>query len=71
MVIYGITLVSLVEELWAAYPGLIPLLYVNNAAFDGSERSSAHILKLLMERGTARGYFRDTSKSLFITDTSG
>ena len=46
MVLYGITLVPLAEELRAADPGLLSPFYVDNAAFDGSAQRSAHLLKL-------------------------
>ena len=36
--------------------------------FDGSERKSAQLLKILLERGAYRDYFPDPSKSLFIAD---
>ena len=51
MVLYGITLVPLVEELRAADPGLLSHFYANYVAFNGSERQSPHLLKLLMNRG--------------------
>ena len=69
MVFYGITLVSLVEELRASDPGILSPFYVDNAAFDGSEQQSAHLLKLLMEKGLDRGYLPEPAKSLFIVDT--
>ena len=71
MVLYGITLVSLAEELRAADPGLLSPFYADNAAFDGSARRSAQILKLLTRRGPDRGYFHEPAKSLFISDTWG
>ena len=48
MVLYGITLAPLTEELRAADPGILSLFYVDNAEFDGSARRSAQLLKLLM-----------------------
>ena len=62
MVLYGITLVPLAEELRAADPGLLFPFYADDAAFDGSARRSAQLLKLLMRRGTDRGYFPDPTK---------
>ena len=41
MVLYGITLVPLTEELRAADPGLLSPFYVDDAEFDGSARRSA------------------------------
>ena len=66
MFLYGITPVLLTEEIWAADLGLLTLLYADDAAFDGSERSSAHLLNLPMERGAEWGYFSEPDKLLFI-----
>ena len=44
---------------------------MENAAFDGSIRRSAHIIKLLMEKGTDWMYFPEPDKLLFIADTIG
>ena len=71
MVLYGITIVPLAEELRAADPGLLSPFYADDAAFDGSERRSAQLQKLLMKRGPDRGYFPDPDKSLFISNTPG
>ena len=71
MVLYGITLVPLAEELRAADPGLLSPFYADDAEFDGSERHSAQLLKLLMKRGPDRGYFPEPAKSFFISDTPG
>ena len=71
MVLYGINLVSLAEELRAEDPGLLYPFYTDGAAFDGLARRSAQLLKLLMKRGPDQGYFPDPAKSLFISDTLG
>ena len=71
MVLYGITLVPLAEELRAADPGLLSPFYAEDAAFDGLEGHSAQLLKMLMKRGPDRGYLPEPSKSLFISDTPG
>ena len=68
MVLYGITLTPLAEELRAADLGLLSPFYANDAAFDGLARHSAQLLKLLMKRGPDRGYFPELTKSLFISD---
>ena len=52
MVLYGITLVPLAEELRAADLGLLSPFYADDAAFDSSTRRIAQLLKLLMRRGT-------------------
>ena len=69
MVLYGITLVPLVEELQAADPGLLSPFYADDAVFDGLARRSSQLLKLLIKRGTDQGYFPEPAKSLFISDT--
>ena len=51
--------------------GILSLFCVDDAAFDGSERLSAQLLKLLMKRWTDRGYFPEPDKFLFISDTPG
>ena len=54
MVLYGITLVSLVKEVRGGDPGLLFPFYVEDVAFNGSTRGSAQILKLLMKRGQTK-----------------
>ena len=71
MIFYGITLVPLAKELRVAHPGLIPPLYADDVAFRGLAQPSAQLLKLLMERGSDRGYFPEPAKSLFILNTPG
>ena len=71
MVLYGMTLVPMEEELRAADPGIISPFYADDAAFDGLARRSAHLLKLLMKRRTDRAYFPEPAKYLFISDTPG
>ena len=71
MVLYGIALVPLVEDLRAADPGLLSPFYADDAAFDVPARRSAHLLKLLMKRGPDQVYFPELAKSLFILDTPG
>ena len=57
MVLYGITLSPLAEELRAADPGLLSPFYADDAVFDGSERCSIQLLKLLKRKGADRGYY--------------
>ena len=61
MVLYGINLFPLVEELRDANPTILSPFYADDVAFDGSERQSVN-------RGTDQGYFPDPAKSLFIPD---
>ena len=71
MVLYGINLSPLSEELQAADPGLLSTFYADDAAFDGLARRSAQPLKLLTKRGPDQGYFPEPAKSLFISDIPG
>ena len=67
MLLYGITLVPLAEELRATDPGLLSPFDAYDAAFDSLARQSAQLLKILMERGPYQGYFPETAKSFFIS----
>ena len=55
MVLYGINLAPLDMELMDADPTILPPLYTNDAAFDGSEQLSAAHLQLLMYRDPDQG----------------
>ena len=57
IVLCGITLVPLVEELRPADLGLLSPFYADNAAFNGSARQTAQLIEMLMKRGPDRGYF--------------
>ena len=67
IVLYGITVVPLVEDLRDANPTLLYPFYAYDAAFDGSVRRSAVQLQLMKERGLDRGY-SEPDKSLSIAD---
>ena len=54
MVLYGINLVPLAEELRAADPVLLSPFYEDDAAFGGLARHIAQLLNLLMRRGSYR-----------------
>ena len=71
MVLYGIALFPLAEELRAADPGLLSPFYADDVAFDVLAQNSAQLLKLLMKRGTDQGYFPEPAKYLFILDILG
>ena len=47
-------------------PGLLTPFYVGGAAFDGLERSSVYLMKMLLEWVDGWEYFPDPVKSLFI-----
>ena len=71
MVLYGITLSPLAEELRTVYTGLLSPFYAYDSLFDDLSQQSAQLLKLLMKRRLAQGYFSEPAKSLFISDTPG
>ena len=71
VVLYGIALVPLDEELRAADSGLLAPFYVDDVVFNGLARQISQLLKLLMKRGPDQGYFTEPAKSLFILDTPG
>ena len=68
MVISGIPLIPLAEEIWAADPSFISPFYAEDVAFNGSAQRSAKLLMLLMDGGSYLGYFPDSSRSLFTMD---
>ena len=45
--------------------------YADDAVFEGLERQSAQLLKMLMESGADWVYFPKPAKSLFLLDTPG
>ena len=68
MVLYGITLAPLVEELRDADPALLSPFYANDVAFYRLTWRCAAQLILLMDRGPNKGYFPELSKTIFIED---
>ena len=68
MVLYGINLSPLTEELRDADPTLLSPFYADDAEFDGSARRSVAQLRLLIDWGPERSYFTEQTKSLFISD---
>ena len=55
MVLYGITLVTLAEELHTAALDFLEPFYVENATFYGPLFRSARLMTILLELGPARG----------------
>ena len=68
MVLHGIPLVPLAEDLRDVDPTLLSHFYADDAAFDGLARQSAAQLRLLMEHGLDWGYFPEPSELLYIAD---
>ena len=50
MVLYGIALIPLAEELQAPDPEIVAPFYADDAAFDGSAQRSAQLLNMFVER---------------------
>ena len=66
MVLYGITLVPLMEKLREADPTLSPTLYAYDTVSDGLAQRNAAQMRLLMDWGWDQGYFPDPANLLFI-----
>ena len=66
MVLYGITLVPLVEELKEVYTTILYPLYPYDVAFDGLVRRSAEQLHMLLDQGPDQGYFPEPDKLILI-----
>ena len=57
MVLYGITLVPLSEELRAADHVLLSSFYADDGAFDILAGRGAQLLKIMMKKGADQGVF--------------
>lgn len=66
MILYGLALVPLAEQLRKAFPDVILPFYLDDAGVSGRVSRIAAAMKLLEILGPARGYFPETSKSIFI-----
>ena len=66
MIIYGITLVPLAEDLQTVDQVPISPFYEYGAAFDGYTSTSVRTNNLLLDQGPDQEYFPEISKSLFI-----
>ena len=65
MVLYGINIFPLTEDMRDEDTTLLSPFYINVDLFDGSLRRSAAQLRLMMDRGPHLGYFYKTVKYLF------
>ena len=68
MVLYGITLVPLAEELRDVDTTFLSSFFSDDTNFYGLTSRSAAQLQVLMERGPDRVYFLDLDNSLFIAN---
>jgi hypothetical protein len=68
MLLYGVALVPLVEELRQADPMVMSPFYADDAVLDGGTRRLARLLRFLMEKGPEWGYYPEPEKSIFVAD---
>ena len=69
MILYGITLDTVVEELCVVALDFLELLYAYDVAFSVPVERSARLMALLLEWGPERGYFSEQVKLIFICDS--
>ena len=69
MFLYGVTLITLADELCAAVPDLLAPFFADNASFGGPEDRRSRLRTLLLEWGPVRGYLPEPAKSLFICNS--
>jgi hypothetical protein len=66
MVLYGLALTPLAEQLRRAVPSVAQPWYADDAAMAGPVRGIARAMRLLQQQGPARGYFPEPAKSIFV-----
>ena len=69
IILYGITLVPLTDNLMEVDPELLVTFYANDASFNALSGRIKWLLTLLLGKGEAQGYFLEPEKSLFIFDS--
>ena len=66
MVIYGVALTPLTESVRAAQPNILQAWYADDSSFAGSAPAIAAAMRTILEKGPARGYYPEPSKSILI-----
>ncbi len=66
MVIYGIALTPLTETVRQQLPATLQAWYADDSAFGGMAPDITAAMRTILERGPARGYFPEPSKSILI-----
>ena len=66
MILYGLALVPLAEQLQKVFLDVILPFYTDDAGMSGQVSRIAAVMKRLEKLGPARGYFPEASKSIFI-----
>jgi len=66
MVLYGLALVPLAENLRESVPEVLQPWYADDAAMAGPVQGIAKAMRLLADQGPARGYYPEPAKSIFL-----
>jgi len=66
MVIYGVVLTPLTESVQEAQPDILQAWYADDSSFAGSAPAIAAAMCMILEKGPARGYYPEPSKSILI-----
>jgi len=66
MILYGLALIPLVEQLQKAFPDVILPFYADDAGMSGQVSCIAAAMKLLDVLGPAQGYYPEASKIIFV-----
>jgi hypothetical protein len=70
MVLYGLALTPLSEQLRQAVPSVVQPWYADDATMEGPVSGIARAMRLLQEQGPARGYYPEPAKSIFVGHTA-
>ena len=66
MLLYALTLVPLAEEMREAHPNILQPWYADDASMAGKVSRIAALMRILLARGPARGYYPEPAKSVFL-----
>ena len=66
MVLYGLALTPLSEQLRITVPSVVQPWYADDAAMEGPVEGIAIAMRLLQQQGPARGYYPEPAKSIFV-----
>jgi len=66
MVIYGVALTPLTEMVQKMLPDTLQAWYTDDSSFGGTAPHIAAAMRVILEKGPARGYFPEPSKSILI-----
>ena len=66
MISYGIGFLTLIRELWKAHPRFTQPWYADDAGAGGMFQQILEHFQDLQERGPARGYYPEPTKSILV-----